>query len=569
MLNREVISKRAVLLLLSILTGLPAISYNDMAMPLKIPLYLSANFGELRSGHFHGGLDFKTQGKEGEPIYSPADGYISRAGISSAGYGNSLYITHFNGYTTVFGHLKNFIPAVADTLRNYQYEQRLFAVDLSFSKEHFPVKKGDLIGYSGNTGYSYGPHLHFELRRTSNNNLLDPLPIFMSRIVDTTPPRATKIKLYPQPGKGVVDGSTQEKIITLTQGRIDNQNVTPRVWGRVGFGVSAYDYMDGTTNIYGVRRVDLYADNRLIFQSLVDSFFFDQNKYIDAWTDYAEQSLNGEWYMRSHILPENPLNILWADSLRGILNVTEERIYNMRYELTDLYNNRSIYNFQIKGVREEIFAVDTLSPLYLRCGKAYIRYLGSAYIQLPHDALYDNTFLVAASYHKLRPDLSLGRVYILSHRPVPLKNRALLSIKIDSVPLFNQDKYYICKVKESSCIYVGGDYSHGVVSTYINSLESYSIDIDTLGPTITVIDKNLWSLRRKISLNLSDDKTGVSHYNCFIDDEWVLFSYNSLRKRLECDLKELKLTAGSHILKVEATDLRGNSTFFNVEFFID
>lgn len=561
--------KKGVMLLLSALLALPVMSKQSMEPPLKIPLYLSANFGELRSGHFHGGIDFKTQGQEGKPLYAPADGYISQVGVSAGGYGNSVYITHTNGYTTVFGHLSSFIPAVADTLRNYQYKNRVFAANISFNQEFFPVKRGHLIGYSGNTGYSFGPHLHFELRRTSDNSLLDPLPFFMSRITDTTPPRATQIRIYPQAGIGAVDGGVSDKSYSIIKGSNSSLDKVPQVWGKIGFGVSAYDYMDGTTNKYGVRSVELYADNRLLFQSLVDSFTFNHNPYIDAWTDYAEQSLNGEWYMRSHVLPGNPLSMLHADSLMGFLEVSEEREYNIRYELSDLYGNKSVYSFPVCGVKQETFVCDTLSPLYLRYGQAYIRYLGSAYLQLPSNALYDNMFLSAVSYPIVWPDSSVGRVYRLSGRPVPLKNPAILSIKPDSITLLNKDKYYICKVQNGKRTYVGGTYSHGVVSALINSLESYSIDFDTLGPSITAIDKNQWSARGKIVLNLSDNKTGITRYNCYIDDEWALFSYNTLAKRLEHDLKEQKIEAGNHTLKVEATDSRGNSTVLSVGFVIN
>ena len=147
----------------------------DFGLPFDFPVLFSGNFAELRSNHFHGGVDFKTQGVINKPIHAPADGYISRVTVSGGGYGNALYVTHYNGYTTVYGHLESFTDDIARVVRDEQYAGESFVVDLSFNQNDYPVRRGDVIAMSGNTGYSFGPHLHFEVRTNESNELVNPL----------------------------------------------------------------------------------------------------------------------------------------------------------------------------------------------------------------------------------------------------------------------------------------------------------------------------------------------------------------------------------------------------------
>ena len=183
--------------------------------PFDFPLTLSGNFGELRANHFHGGLDFKTQGAVGKPIRNIADGYVSRVTVTSGGYGQAVYMVHDNGYTSVHGHLLRFDPAIAQVVEEYQYANETFAVDLEFEPDRFRFAQGEVFAWSGNEGYSFGPHLHMEIRKTDTGEYIDPLQFYMDKIKDTTPPRATHIMLYPQRGKGTVNGSPMKQSFLL------------------------------------------------------------------------------------------------------------------------------------------------------------------------------------------------------------------------------------------------------------------------------------------------------------------------------------------------------------------
>ena len=280
---------------------------NPFISPFDFPLLLSGNFGELRANHFHGGVDFKTQGVVGKPIRCIADGYISRVTVTPGGYGQAVYITHTNGLTSVHGHLHQFMDEVQQAVEAYQYEHETFAVDLTFEPDRFPLKQGEVFALAGNEGYSFGPHLHMEIRRTDTGEYIDPLQFYTDQVKDNTAPRASHIMLYPQAGKGVVNGSQRKKIFSLVGG----QPIT--AWGQISAGIKAYDYMDGTSNNYGVRSVKLYVDSVEVFSSTVDGFLPNENRMINAWTDYEEYATRNSWFMRSRILPGNTWRMLQAD----------------------------------------------------------------------------------------------------------------------------------------------------------------------------------------------------------------------------------------------------------------
>ncbi len=274
--------------------------------PMDIPLLLSANFGELRNNHFHSGIDIKTQGVEGKPVYSIADGYISRIGVSPSGYGLALYIDHPNGQTSVYGHLSSYNVRIAEYIRQEQYKQENFRVDLKLKPYQIPVKKGDLVAYSGNTGGSGGPHLHFEIRDTKSEKALDPLVYYKKFIADTKSPDVKGIAAYPVPGRGVVNGTAlplHQSVTRLKGGDYSALKQSVQAWGLIGLGIKAYDRMDNTSNIYGVRLVSLSIDDKQVFKSEIAGFPFDQSRLISTFTEFADWRLNKSFYMQSFIEP--------------------------------------------------------------------------------------------------------------------------------------------------------------------------------------------------------------------------------------------------------------------------
>jgi len=314
----------------------------------------------LRNNHFHSGIDFKTQGVEGKPIHAVQDGYVSRISVSPWGYGNGLYLTHPDGTTTVYGHLQRFAPSIARYIKTQQYEQESFNVNLFLDPDQLPVKKGEIVAYSGNTGSSGGPHLHFEVRDTESEEVLDPIEYFKEKITDTRAPKIQGILVCPQPGKGVVNGSSRKLELKPVTAKNGKQTITGKIeaWGEIGLAVKAYDYMDNTTNIYGVKDITLRQDSQIIYHSNLDRFAFDETRYLNSYVDYEEWKERRSFYMRSFVEPGNRLR--FNESInRGIIHIEEEKTYHLTYTLADAFGNTTRLSVWIEGKEQEIPEIET------------------------------------------------------------------------------------------------------------------------------------------------------------------------------------------------------------------
>ena len=532
----------------------------EFGVPFDFPLLLSGNFGELRSNHFHGGLDFKTQGKVGKPLLAIADGYISKVTVTPGGYGNALYITHDNGYTSVHGHLDGFLPEIARLVKEKQYRKQSFVVTLEFGSEEFRVRQGEVVAYAGNTGYSFGPHLHMEIRTTDTNEPIDPLPFYMDKIADNIPPRATHIMIYGAQDNGKITfvgdskdvKEVDEKLIVNCQLSIVNCIVA---WGRIGTAISANDYMDGTTNNYGVRYVRLYVDDKLVSHSDVNRFAFSEDRLINSWTDYHVQRSTGRWYMRSTIDEYNDLRLLHAGDDRGWVTIDEERDYHFRYELEDLYGNMTIYRFIVRGKQMEL-------P---RCVPNYFYRMdasrdnrfcaGGLELWIPQGQLFEHVDL---DYDVLPSDTDQADIYQFTTMRVPLRKSAELTLPVIPKGDVDAKKLYVARVDGERRIYSGGTYKYGRITASISELGTYTVCADTIAPKITPIGESTWKKQGRVVFRIADGETGIRDYRGMIDGKWVLFKYSSKTARLTCDLKAEGIARGKHKVEVVVTDMRGN-----------
>lgn len=552
-------------------------------VPFDFPLYLSGNFAELRSNHFHGGLDFKTQGVEGKPLYCPADGYISRISVSPGGYGNALYITHDNGYTTVHGHLQKFLPEVAALVRAHQYKYETFAVDTTLSPDRFPVKRGQLVAWAGNSGYSFGPHLHMEVRLTETNEPVDPLPFYKDKLKDTRPPRAHRVMLCPMPGEGVVNGSAEKQSFPFgREKKLPPGDIT--AWGKMGVAISANDYMDGTHNSYGVHHVRLLVDGVERFSSVADKFSFSENRLINSWADYGEYQKRRRWYMKSFIAPGNPLRMLRAGGGgRGVIIIDEERPYRFEYILSDLYGNTSHYSFVVEGEAplsppEGWKPTPAFTLLPWDCPNAVKHPLGLE-LTIPEGNLYEDAALhisTAADAHAYSPIFTLG------DEPLPLHGYCPLAIKVwpdenhladnltqgfsctspwPSLPHPHADKLYIAQRTSGWTGSVGGRYENGWMKTRIRQLGGdFFVAIDTVPPVITPLSPAQWSRTGVVRLKIADAETGIARYRATLDGRWTLMEYSSKNRQLTVRLSgsPLERTGREHLLRISVTDGVGN-----------
>jgi len=521
---------------------------NPFVSPFDFPLLLSGNFGELRANHFHGGVDFKTQGVVGKPIRCIADGYISRVTVTPGGYGQAVYITHDNGLTSVYGHLHQFMTEVEKVVEAYQYENETFAVDLKFGPEQFPLKQGEVFALAGNEGYSFGPHLHMEIRKTDTGEYIDPLQFYTGRIKDTTAPRATHVILYPQAGKGVVAGSSQKKIVPL------NAPGTPvEAWGKIAAGIKAYDYMDGTSNSYGVRSVTLYVDSVEVFRSTVDGFLPDENRMINAWTDYEEYATRSSWFMRSRILPGNTWRMLQADEDGGVVTINEERPYVFRYVLEDLYGNRRTYRFTVHGKEQAIEPLQRGNH-YLKWNQGNVIQQPGMELVIPKGMLYDDVDL---NCRVIADSLDISFDYQLHDRPVPLHAGCPLVIGVRNYPVTDMSKYYVVRKHKGRKASAGGYFEEGFMHANIRELGTYSVAIDTVAPRIVPLNKPQWKTGN-IQFKIRDAETGIKEYKVYIDGQFALFKFSSKNARLSHVHPGRMKKGVPHRMEVVITDYCGN-----------
>ena len=542
-----------VLAWLSLLPG--SIAAQALRNPFDFPILLSGSFGELRSNHFHSGIDFKTQGAEGKAIHAVQAGYVARIAVSPWGYGNALYLAHPDGTTTVYGHLQRFNARIAAYLKEQQYAQERFQVDLSLTPDQLPVEAGEVVAWSGNTGSSGGPHLHFEVRDTESEEVLDPLERYIDQVTDTRPPSIQGLLVVPMPGKGVVNGSARKLKPTLVTAKNGKQQVQGRIeaWGEIGLAVRANDYMDHTTNVYGVRVIRLSVDSTEIFHSDLDRFAFSETRYLNSLVDYEEWQTNHAFYMRSFVEPGNRLRFLEAEE-RGILRIDEPRTYQVLYTLADLAGNTTHLSFQIEGKPQAIPQPDTTGVEWFhwqsenRFGAKGIR------LTIPRGNLYND---VPFRYSVERDSNALAAIHRLHDKPVALHQRARLSLFLQHDTLADKRQYGVVRLQKGRATWIGGTYRKGWIDAEIRELGEYTLRQDTQPPRITPLRPKQGGAARRLQFRLTDNLSGVERYRGEIDGHYALFEMDAksvITYRFDPD----RLARGKHQLKLTVVDACGN-----------
>lgn len=536
--------------ILSIAVNAQETPRTGFSSPFDFSLFLSGNFGEIRANHFHGGIDIKTQGVSGKHLKSLADGYISRIQITH-GSGYVLHVTYNNGFTTINRHLSGFVGKVAQRAKREQFEKESWQVDIIPEPNEYPVKKGDLIAYAGNTGYSFGPHLHLDVIENETGDYIDPLPFFKNKIRDTTAPKAQGYMIFPQRGKGVVEGSQKAQQFTI--------NTKPIVaWGTIGAAIRAFDYMDGTSNNYGVHTVTLEVDNQLIFKSIVDRFSGNENRMINSWT-YNR-------YMKSFIEPGNTLRMLTShNDERGLITIDEERDYNFVYTLTDLYGNSSKYRFTVVGKKQKI------DPIAVR-DKYHMKWNRFNYLQepgfdlfLPKGVLYDDAYLDM----KITPSSDFAsHVYRLTTESIPLHTWATLRIGLRSDVANDTTKYYVAGINSRGKTYpIGGSYNNGYMDAKVREIGTFTVAVDTIPPIVNVLNKAGWS-KGTIRFKVKDEESGINTYKGTIDGQFVPFGLQIMSNEVIYSLDPTLIKKGKqHEVEFYVVDNCNNKTIIKETFY--
>ena len=536
--------------------------------PVNIPSALSGNFGELRNNHFHSGIDYKTQQVINKPIIAIADGYVSRINVSPGGYGLALYIDHpETGHTSVYGHLNSFSKSIADYVKEQQYERESYSVTLYPGEGILPVKKGEQIALSGNTGSSGGPHLHFEIRDTKSQDPLDPLQFLGRNVSDTQRPDIRGVAFYPVEGKGMVNGSSNPLRLNVSK----NKSGVPlalsqpiNAWGRIGIAVKAYDRMNGQTNIYGVKHVRLFVDEKQVFSSSIERFPFSKTRMLNSFIDFEDWRRRRSFFMKSFVEPGNTLK-LYNTTNAGYIDINEERNYRMRYELEDHNGNTLTYSFVVRGQQQPVAQAgkcDNFMPWGMHNSFVDFDFM----LDIPSGNLYDS---FCYFHRKIRSTVYYSDMHQVNESPIPLHDNATMWIKLNADTLENRRQYGIVEVNESgSDSWIGGTYKRGGIETSIRELgRRYAVDIDTVPPKITPVNVEKWVTSRRIQIRLTDNKSGVANFKGTIDGKFVLFSHDMKSSLYTYVFDDSRLEKGkTQELVFTAVDGAGNSSEYRYSF---
>jgi hypothetical protein len=542
--------------------------------PLDIPIYLSGNFGEIRSNHFHSGIDIKTQGVTGHRVFACAGGYVSRIKIESAGYGNTLYITHPAGYTTVYAHLERFRDDIAGYVKTQQYAKRQHAMNIYPGREDFPVKKGDLIAFTGNSGYSFGPHLHFEIRDAASQEPMNVLR-FGFDIEDLVPPRIFSLYVYSENPNGLEAAPLEKRRFDVVgkngQYRLQSGD-TLKAGGKIGFGIEAFDYLNGAHNRCGIYRIHVLVDGMLKYHWVMNRFSFSKTRYVNSYMDYEEKFLNSRVIQKTFLDPNNRLDLYRYVEQDGMHDFSGKQSHHVRIVLEDVYENRSELEFFVRGGQTDTpeKAPESQPAEVFRCsGPNEFKKEGIEF-NLPAGALYTDLRFEYATLGK-EPG-TYSSIHSLHHPSTPIHLPCELRIKPVGLPENMRDKALIvCLGQEEEIVPAGGEWKDGMLSASIREFGKYFITIDTLPPEIRPVNlrENTDTLRsNSIRFHVSDAISGIKSYEGYIDNEWVLFEYDLKNDLVFYRLDPERLSGKrDHEIELYIIDNSENIAYYYAQFY--
>ncbi|MAU15527.1 MAG: peptidase M23 [Muricauda sp.] len=532
--------------------------------PLDIPLVLAGTFGELRSNHFHSGMDIKTQQREGLPVYAIGDGTVTRIKVSHWGYGKALYIAHPNGYTSVYAHLKKFGPGIEEYVKKVQYEKQSYEVEMFPDYGELKVAKGDIIAYSGNTGGSAGPHLHFEIRNSVNGKPTNPL-LYGYDVRDATDPSILELFGYPLSDDALINQSAKKIQLNYTR-QADGSYLADKVSaiGTIGFGVNSFDRLDMAANKNGVYAIKQIVNGRVYSEFDFDSFSFGETRYINTLIDYAHFYDHRERIQKCFKEPYNHLSIYKSLYNDGKINVEEGMSYNVELLISDLAGNTTKLIIPIEGKKQEVKIAkqDKTTDHFVIANKPNNFDLGGAKVFFPANTFYEDFFI---NLEKGSDTVTIHDNSVAAHRNFTIS--------------FDPSKYSPEERKQMFIAHLDSkmrpSYSKtykrdGSFTTRTRTLGTYTLVRDSIAPTVkpkNFKEKQWLSNYNYLSLTIADDLSGIDTYSATLNGKWILMEYEPKTNTITYNFEDNIINDTECDLKVTVTDNVGNSTTFTCKFF--
>ncbi len=542
--------------------------------PVNIPLLLSANFGELRIDHFHSGLDIKTQGATGKEVVAVASGYIYRISVSPGGFGKALYVRHPSGYSTVYGHLERFTPEIEEFVKSQQYDKKSFLVTLFPSREKFPVAQGEIIAYSGNSGSSGGPHLHFEIRKSDSEIPVNPL-LFNLGLADNIVPVIEKLAIYPINKNSSVNKHHNIRKLNVTGGHgkyfisADNEIIAS---GLTGFGIKAYDLLNDSYNKCAVYSIKLEIDSVTIYRYVMDGFSFNESRYVNSHIDYETYMKENIYIERAYVLPNDKLGDYKEVVNRGLCNFNDNRIHHVKFTVSDANDNQSSLSFNVKSQPEKTVAGTEIIDKNLKImpfNKSNKFVSENILVSIPSGALYDTVYFTFNKSAGTRDMLS--ELYSIHNKFTPVHKAYTLAIKPNKIPAGKESKMLIAQSGDDMTKKAfNSSWSDGYISADVTSFGNYFIGIDTVAPIISsngLVSGSDLTGKREMRIGITDDFSGIKSYEPQLDGKWALFEYDQKNNVLIYRFDDQRITKGTkHSLSLKVTDNTDNTSFYSCDF---
>lgn len=539
--------------------------------PLNGALIISGSFGEPRLNHFHTGIDFTTRGKTGLSVYAFDAGYVSRIKVSAIGYGKAIYITHPNGLISVYGHLSKFNDVIQSYVTTQQYKQQKSELELYPEANQFIIKKGELIAYSGNSGGSSAPHLHFEVRDAAGESFpLNPLKYNLD-LKDTIKPTFRELAIYNLNEPSDMVNPRQYNLTTYQKSYKLQQRNTPDTitipFNQVGVGVKVHDLANGcdSDGYFGVYRLQMNVDNIKVYEFAMNRLDFNEGRYANCHIDYKQKKKNKEQFYRCYLLPGNKAAIYDAVLNRGIIQLGKGEVKKVEIVSSDYFNNTSNVVFYITTSSNGY--VQAIPPIGLLVKHNESKSWGNTRIKLTFDSgtFYDETYLKIDS-NKLPSAYSTS--YQIHNEYTPLHKSFSLSIKLNNYNTqLPESKFVLVRIKENGSVSAyKSTVANGWVSANPKELGTFYIASDTITPKITPTNftPGQSTKNKMLTLKITDNLSGIETYNFYVDNQWIVADYDAKNDLISIDIS--KQLSGEHILKAVVVDAVGNKKINTFKF---